>query len=151
MAKTFILLIVFFHFGVGILYAGLPGAGASMDNYVNKKRQEDMRKRLERPDFIIPRIDAKEITRLPGRKKKVYVRSIMIQDPFKTEGHMDQDKTLFLVEKNINRHLSLAGMNALASELALLSKDDRIEAYIPRQSFRSGVLYINLRKKAIRK
>lgn len=146
MIRILSLLLIGLYSSPAVLYAGLPGPGQTMNDYINKKRQDNVREKLESPVYHVPAQDAEEIKRIPGSKDTVRVLSISVQNPFKGSVFRDGGAIEPLIAEYADREMSLEEMKGLAGKITGKLSADGIEAYIPEQSFRGGVLYINLRK-----
>jgi hemolysin activation/secretion protein len=121
--------------------------GSRVREYENEKMRQEVNKELAAPRQNAPSLDAAPIEALPAAAAAVYVTRITIQ---KGPGVKisDNDKTLAKLASGYeNKALSLEDMKTLAGAITNKIADREIEAYIPRQSFDEGVMYIHVVKK----
>lgn len=121
-----------------------PGqdVGSTMKEYEEEKQKEDMLKRLK--EATPPRLDEKEIKRLPGNRKSIYISKIIVQGNILIDDYIKEDEIDSMIESYENRRLSLLDMKKIANIIKDKIADKRISSYIPRQSFTNGIMYINL-------
>jgi hemolysin activation/secretion protein len=121
------------------------GAGSKIKDYLYQEKQDEAIKRIR--EQRSPLLDESEIKTLPYKKTAVYINEIIIQqDVFGEENIIEEIGQLnVIIEQYKNKALTLKDMKGLAAFLTEHLADKGVRAYIPRQNFQNGYMYINLR------
>lgn len=118
--------------------------GSRFKEYMEDKQKEEVNERLYAPMSHPPSLYANELTKLPHDKAYIYVRDITAQYAPAIENLIDKRELKKTTAQYINKKLSYRDMIELASSISALYGSPKVKVYIPQQSFRSGVLYINI-------
>ncbi|MDD4957394.1 MAG: hypothetical protein PHH49_05245 [Candidatus Omnitrophica bacterium] len=119
--------------------------GGSLQQYTDKVRQSEEEREFASSRAEIPAIDAPALEMVPG--EKVFIKAIKLN---KGKG-VRLDKVVAFETANMlmgkaGREMTLEDMTGIAAETESVIKDGQMDAYVPEQEFRKGVLYINIVK-----
>ena len=119
-------------------------AGSTVKEYIEEKRQKELFTRLTSPKEELPALDEEEIERLPRNAKSLLITQIVVQQDVSLDDYVKEDELDSLTESYVNKTLSLYDMKELADAITQKFADKALKAYVPKQSFADGVMYINL-------
>ncbi len=122
-------------------------AGSALRGYAEEKQQEDIAQRLTEPKERAPSLDESELESLPQNAASVYINKVIIQSEAVVSKYIDKKDLNGLLRDYENRILTLRDMKILADVITQKIADERIRAYIPKQTFTSQNLYVNIVEK----
>jgi|GEM_PF-5627955 hemolysin activation/secretion protein len=119
-------------------------AGSRLREYENEKMRETMKEELAAPKPRPPAVDEAPITALPDKAKAVFVSKTILQKAPGVNTPADEKALDELTTIHNNRMLSIEDMETLTDLITQFYADKKLKAYIPKQSFAGGVMYINI-------
>ena len=122
-------------------------AGSTVKEYIEEKRQNKMLTRLTSPKKELPALDEDEIERLPGNAESLLITQVVVQQDVSLDDYVKEGELDSLTGLYVNNALSLYDMRQLANAITQTLADRELKAYVPKQSFADGVMYINLTSK----
>lgn len=117
-------------------------AGSKIRDYIYEKKQKEDIKRITEPKP--PSLDEVEIEALPDKRTSVYISKIIIQKDVYAKERVKEDELQKLIKEYENKTLSLEEMKVISAAIAQKSSNKKLKAYIPKQSFKDSLMYINL-------
>ena len=118
--------------------------GSTLKGYTEEKRQKKVIKRLSTPKVLPPALSELEITTLPVNVESVYIRKIVVQHDIFIEDSVEEQELRRLIKDYENSLLSIEDMKKVATFVTQTFANEGLKAYVPKQSFDYGVMYINL-------
>lgn len=120
------------------------GVGESMRHYSDTNRDEDIQEKIRTKKTKRPRLDTPELQVLPQNMRSVRVAEIIIQHDLCIKPLISEDLLMRMNELYKNKELSLDEIKKIPGEFMVQLNDKGLKAYIPVQSFKDGIIYINL-------
>ena len=120
--------------------------GSRVRDYENEKTQERMNRELANPMQAPPAIDEAEVGTipLPDDASSIFVNKIIVQKGPGVDKLVADKRLAEFAGSYEAKTLSVEDMKAVADSAAEYFADNRLKAYVPRQSFSGGIMYINL-------
>ena len=126
-------------------------AGSTVQQYEGQKSKERTMKRLTEEKRRPPTLKEREITELPGGTNKVYVGKIVLQKDRDAKKLLKDYNLTEAIEGYEGKGLSFSDMNTLVGGINEEITNKGIVAYIPKQPFDDGMMYINIISKDSKK
>lgn len=149
MIRVFVVCFLVMFFCESALAGPIPPGqdiGSRAGRYIHEKQREKAKKRLQEPKVKAPALDEAEIESLPGGMDVMYVRQISVQRDRFAKKTVKKDELRKMIRPYKKKMLSLKDIKGIASLINEKFHHKGVKAYIPKQSFSRGFMYINLIK-----
>jgi len=149
MVRIFVICFLIMFFCESALSGPIPpgqDVGSRARRYIYEKQREKAKKRFQKPKVKAPALNEAEIESLPGGLDVMYVRQILVQRGRFARKTVKKGDLQKIVRPHKKKMLSLEDMKEIASLINEKFHHKGVKAYIPKQSFSRGFMYINLIK-----